>query len=55
MTLKKDKSTEENRAFWRSVETASKTVAEWPAWKRCAEPTMTLSTTASTPSAEKKS
>jgi hypothetical protein len=34
MTVRKDKSTEENREFWQAVEDAAKEVATWPAWKR---------------------
>ncbi len=34
MTVKKDKSTPENREFWAAVTTAAKTVEAWPAWKR---------------------
>lgn len=34
MTLRKDKSTPENREFWASVEAASAVVGRWPYWKR---------------------
>lgn len=32
--LKKSLKTDADRAFWRACETAEKTVAQWPAWKR---------------------
>lgn len=34
MTIKKDKSSAENREFWEAAAQASKIVEEWPAWKR---------------------
>lgn len=34
VTVKRDLSTPENRAFWADVTAAAKLVASWPAWKR---------------------
>lgn len=34
MSLKKDKSTPENKAFWKHVEAVSRMVKRWPAWMR---------------------
>jgi len=34
MSMEKDRSTPENRAFWDAVEKAAAEVADWPAWKR---------------------
>lgn len=34
MTVKKDRSSPANREFWDAVAEASRTVQQWPAWKR---------------------
>ena len=34
MTVKKNKSSEKGREFWKVAAQASKTVEAWPAWKR---------------------
>lgn len=34
MTVKKDKSTPENREFWKAVSKAAETVNGWPEWKK---------------------
>lgn len=34
MTVRKNRSTPEGRAFWDAVAVAAKTVESWPPWKR---------------------